>query len=101
MRIVLSFITPLHNPHILPQSLRPLCLPPLSSTGDVTSPSASISDPSISITPPLYATPTPRLDYDETFALIAHMTTVRNVIVVAASCACTLLDGCYECFSPW
>jgi len=26
MRIVLSFITPLHSPHILPQSLRLLCV---------------------------------------------------------------------------
>ena len=38
-----------------------MCLPPISSTGDVTSPSASIPAPApaISTTPPLYETPTP------------------------------------------
>ena len=36
-----------------------MCLPPISSTGDVTSPSASIPASAISTTPPLYETPTP------------------------------------------
>ena len=36
-----------------------MCLPLISSTGVVTSPSASIPAPAISTTPPLYETPTP------------------------------------------
>jgi hypothetical protein len=33
-------------------------------------------------------------DFDETFAPATHMTTVRTLIVVAASFSWTLLDGC-------
>jgi len=33
---------------------------------------------------------TPGLDYDETFAPVAHMTTVRTLIAVAASCSWTI-----------
>jgi hypothetical protein len=41
---------------------------------------------------------TQRLDYDETFAPVAHMTTFRTLIAVAPSCSWTLSDGCQKCF---
>ena len=40
------------------------------------------------------------MDYNETFAPVAKMTTVRTVISVATSKGWSL-DGCKECISPW
>jgi hypothetical protein len=41
------------------------------------------------------------INYEETYSLVAKMTTIRAIIVMVATKGWFTLNGCKECFSSW